>query len=279
MKEFDPAVLCDPNELLGGFFNASSLGFGVLDKQFRYRAVNRSLAAMNGVAARAHLGKTVRDVLGEIAVTLEAPLRHVLFSGREVNLEFWAKLLKRNEAGYWFVNYFPIRDVAGRVELVGAVVLENSRQKSGQDFLSAVTDRLIRNLLSTAHDSDALVRVITEFLKQTPDSRTNSERPAFVRFINQLSRFSNQGREEAFHGRSERAVNASTSAPVLTPRERDVVKLLVDGAGNKETASILGVSVKTVESHRATIMLKLGLHSTRELVHYAITNKTADQEG
>lgn len=62
----------------------------------------------------------------------------------------------------------------------------------------------------------------------------------------------------------------------LTPKEREVVKLLVKGNGNKQTAAILGISVKTVETHRGRIMLKLHLHSTRELMHYAMSNQIVD---
>jgi two-component system, NarL family, response regulator NreC len=47
---------------------------------------------------------------------------------------------------------------------------------------------------------------------------------------------------------------------------------LAEGKSNKEVAGTLGISVKTVEAHRANIMLKLNLHSVTELVHYAIRN-------
>jgi DNA-binding NarL/FixJ family response regulator len=60
---------------------------------------------------------------------------------------------------------------------------------------------------------------------------------------------------------------------VLTEREREIVQLLSDGKSNKETASRLRISVKTVETHRAAIMRKLGLNSVTELVRYAIRNK------
>ncbi|HTR48924.1 MAG TPA: response regulator transcription factor [Verrucomicrobiae bacterium] len=59
----------------------------------------------------------------------------------------------------------------------------------------------------------------------------------------------------------------------LTPREREIVQLLAEGKGNKEVAAMLGISVKTAETHRANIMLKLDLHSITELVHYAIRNE------
>jgi DNA-binding NarL/FixJ family response regulator len=56
----------------------------------------------------------------------------------------------------------------------------------------------------------------------------------------------------------------------LTARERQVLKLVAGGRSNKETAQALGVSVKTVETHRANLMRKLRLHSVSELVRYAI---------
>ena len=57
-----------------------------------------------------------------------------------------------------------------------------------------------------------------------------------------------------------------------TTREREIIQLLAEGHGNKEVAEKLGISVKTVETHRAAIMRKLGLHSIGELVRYAIRN-------
>jgi DNA-binding NarL/FixJ family response regulator len=60
---------------------------------------------------------------------------------------------------------------------------------------------------------------------------------------------------------------------VLTSREREVLQLLAEGKSNKETASALGISVMTVETHRSNIMHKLGAHSVAELVHYAVRHK------
>jgi DNA-binding NarL/FixJ family response regulator len=59
-------------------------------------------------------------------------------------------------------------------------------------------------------------------------------------------------------------------APQLTPREREVTQLLAEGLANKEIASILKMAVRTVETHRANIMSKLGLHSVTALVRYAL---------
>jgi DNA-binding NarL/FixJ family response regulator len=55
-----------------------------------------------------------------------------------------------------------------------------------------------------------------------------------------------------------------------TPRETEIIRLLAEGKANKTIALELGITVRTVETHRAKIMLKLGLHSLTQLVHYAI---------
>jgi DNA-binding NarL/FixJ family response regulator len=55
----------------------------------------------------------------------------------------------------------------------------------------------------------------------------------------------------------------------LTPRELDVLRLLARGNTNRQIASLLGLSMRTVENHRANLMGKLGLTSRVELVNYA----------
>ena len=62
----------------------------------------------------------------------------------------------------------------------------------------------------------------------------------------------------------------------LTEREREVVQMLAEGKSNKEIANKLSISVKTVETHRATVMRKLDINSIVELVHYAIRNQLVE---
>ena len=66
--------------------------------------------------------------------------------------------------------------------------------------------------------------------------------------------------------------NEPPNLPVLTSREREVTQLLAEGKSSKEVASFLNLSTNTVETHRSNIMRKLGLHSIRDLVVYAIKN-------
>ena len=59
---------------------------------------------------------------------------------------------------------------------------------------------------------------------------------------------------------------------ILTRREREVVQLISEGKINKQVAEILSISVKTVETHRATVMQKLKLRTAADLVRYAVRN-------
>jgi DNA-binding NarL/FixJ family response regulator len=72
----------------------------------------------------------------------------------------------------------------------------------------------------------------------------------------------------------QRNDEANLHTPV-TAREREIIQLLAEGKSNKEAAAALGISVKTIEAHRANVMRKLHLRSVSDLVRYAIRNKIA----
>ena len=63
---------------------------------------------------------------------------------------------------------------------------------------------------------------------------------------------------------------AADGADVLTPRQREVLQLVAEGKASKEIATLLELSVKTVEAHRSQIMERLGIHDVPGLVRYAI---------
>jgi DNA-binding NarL/FixJ family response regulator len=69
----------------------------------------------------------------------------------------------------------------------------------------------------------------------------------------------------------------AAAAPVsLTPRQREIVRLLAEGKTNKEVAHALGISVKTAETHRNNIMRKLQLRSFSHLVRYAVRHNLVE---
>jgi two-component system response regulator NreC len=71
---------------------------------------------------------------------------------------------------------------------------------------------------------------------------------------------------------------SSVSKDPLSPRERQILQLVAEGKTTKEAAWILGISVKTAESHRTRIMGKLDVHDTASLVRYAIRSGVISTE-
>jgi DNA-binding NarL/FixJ family response regulator len=75
-----------------------------------------------------------------------------------------------------------------------------------------------------------------------------------------------------FRSRSHGSQGIARSS-TLTPREREVVKMIAEGNSVKEIANLLGLSVKTVEAHKFNLMRKLNIHNKAQLVTYAIQKK------
>jgi len=70
-----------------------------------------------------------------------------------------------------------------------------------------------------------------------------------------------------------RANSGAATASSLTPREREVVKMLAEGNSVRQIAEIWGLSIKTVEAHKFNLMRKLNIHNRAQLVTYAIQKK------
>jgi DNA-binding NarL/FixJ family response regulator len=71
-------------------------------------------------------------------------------------------------------------------------------------------------------------------------------------------------------GYNRQSGSDSDQAPRLTPRQTEIIQLIAEGHRNADIASILGVSTKTIETHRTELMARLGIHDVTGLVRYAI---------
>ena len=134
-------------------------------------------------------------------------------------------------------------------------------------------------LILTMHDSDLLVQEVLEAGARGYILKDDADR-------NLLAAVDALRRHKPFLSSRVSDVASKTGLPVgggqvrersyrnrLTPREREILQLLAEGKTNKEVAGLLGISVKTAETHRANIMLKLDFHSVTDLVRYAVRNK------
>jgi len=125
----DPETLTELDQLFSAYFGAANVGLGILDSDLHYVAVNKALAEMNGMPAEDHLGRTVREVLGEVAVPLEMKISEVMRNRQPLGFEVSGKVPSRREAGHWIGHYVPLVNAEGLVRRVGAVVLEVTASK------------------------------------------------------------------------------------------------------------------------------------------------------
>lgn len=290
----------EPRELLSALFNSSTVGVAICDRQFRFRAINDALASMNGIPAAAHLGKTLHAVLGSAAAKVQPAFEHVFATGQPLsNVEVIAELPSRGAIGHWNESYFPIKDRSGQVQRVGAIVLELTERNELQASLLRLTDKLIRihsalhkepHVLDPAGIRDGCVslgdvfagpvgllenclaetRAISQLLHNAPPL-TAVQPPFPLSRISPVRRL-RQGRGQDFAAAHPIEDEVECLSP-LSAREREVTALLAIGKTNKEIATMLLISTRTVESHRARIMLKLDLHSLSDLVRYAVRTR------
>jgi DNA-binding NarL/FixJ family response regulator len=130
-------------------------------------------------------------------------------------------------------------------------------------------------LFYTYHDEEYLIAEALRTGARGYVLKTDNEDKlieAIGAMANHLPFFTSKAAEMLLNDLIKAGVNHQ-KAPSLTQRERDVIQLLADGRSNRDIASRLEISIKTVETHRSSIMRKLKLNSITELVRYAIRNK------
>ena len=132
-------------------------------------------------------------------------------------------------------------------------------------FTAHETDDLIRNAFEAGVKSFIFKSEAHHFLVEAIESLAR-HKPFFTAKVSEIlfSKILNRAggtRDEAEAGQR------------LSAREREIVQLLAEGKSNKEVAETLTISVRTAETHRASILRKLNLDSFAQLVRYAIRNK------
>jgi DNA-binding NarL/FixJ family response regulator len=132
-------------------------------------------------------------------------------------------------------------------------------------------------LIFTMHDSDVLVGELLEAGARGYLLKSDAKQylvAAVESLVNHKPFFTGRVSEQLLD--SYLTARSGRPGGTLSPRERVIVQLIAEGNGNKEMAAILNLSVKTIESHRATAMRKLNVTSTAGIVRYAIRNKLVE---
>jgi DNA-binding NarL/FixJ family response regulator len=159
-------------------------------------------------------------------------------------------------------------------DMNGLEVVRAVKQESPTTEVLIVTMHFSEGLAREALRSGALGYV----LKSDADSEllaavdhAAQHRPFFTRklAITMAENFTRELSDDSPAQQSDRQHPDS----VLTPREIEVVRLLAEGKTNKEVGALLGVSTRTVESHRSNIMQKMKFASFSDLIRFAVRNK------
>jgi PAS domain S-box len=283
-----------PIPLLPALFQSSMVGVSVIDAKMRFSAINKTLAAMNGLPVERHIGKNIRHILGNAGAKVESAVQRVLQTGKLVsNLELTAELPSRPGVGSWVESFFPVIDFEGRTSHALALVLEVTQQHNIQRSLRTVIHNLAA-ASSTLKLNSNLEQTTDEIRASSSQSHFNSQLTYLVdSCLAEVQKIQavGQGLPSVVISRTQtlnsgNAVNClldggkdvectaahrNRTTP-LTARERKVLELLAESHSNKEIALALGISVRTAETYRARIMNKLNLHSLVHLVRYAIRN-------
>ncbi|MEG4054658.1 MULTISPECIES: PAS domain S-box protein [unclassified Microcoleus] len=123
------------------FFAGANAGMLIFDRQLRYVQINEVLAQMNGVCVADHIGRSVREVLPELAPTVEPMLQGILDTGKPI-LDYELVGETPKEPGivrYWQASYYPLLDENGLVFGLGGIVIEISDRKRAEQKQARLT--------------------------------------------------------------------------------------------------------------------------------------------
>jgi DNA-binding NarL/FixJ family response regulator len=136
---------------------------------------------------------------------------------------------------------------------IGVIILS---MHSDEDYLLSALNAGAKAYLLKESAEDDLLRAIQAVTRGMPFFSPEIARTMledYIRFLQQR--------------------NLQDSYELLTEREKEVLQLLAEGKSNKEVATILNLSVYTIDTHRTHLMQKLNLHNTAEVVLYAVRKK------
>jgi PAS domain S-box-containing protein len=129
-KQAEEATLQSEAQL-NAYFNGSPAGMGMVDPQLRYLKVNQRLADITGLPVSEHYGKTIREIVPQLADILEPLYQEVFATGKPlINFELSGETDSNpGELRDWQVSYFPLMGDGAKPKAVGTVVTEITEQK------------------------------------------------------------------------------------------------------------------------------------------------------
>jgi PAS domain S-box-containing protein len=139
---------------LESLLTSAPLAVAFFDRQHRYVRVNEALAAINGIPAADHLGRTVAQLLPANAVTVDPVIDRVFETGQPVSdLEVTGETpAQPGVRRHWLSGFYPVRDTQGAVQAVGAWIIEITDRKRAEEALREADRRKDEFLATLAHE-------------------------------------------------------------------------------------------------------------------------------
>lgn len=179
--------------LLDTWLGCSPTGHAFMDTNLRFVHINRALAELNGVSVEASIGRSIREVLPQLADTLEPALREVMRTGKPIlNLEIHGETASApGVMRDWIGSYFPV-DMEGTIVGIGVAVTEITERKRLESSLRQLTEELknsnqaLEQFASfAAHELSEPLRMISLYLKFLEDrykTKLDKDAEEFIAF-------------------------------------------------------------------------------------------------
>jgi PAS domain S-box-containing protein len=185
---------------LEAIYNSAPIGLCVFDTELRYLRINERLAEVNGLPASEHIGRTVREIMPDLADQVEAIAKKVLETGLPVmNVEFIGTSPARPDVRRTlYSNWVPIRDTSGKIVRINVVTEEVTERKQADEELlhsHALIDSVLNNthMLVAYMDPQFNFRMVNE-----PYARADGKNVAFFPGKNHFALYPSAENEAIF---------------------------------------------------------------------------------
>lgn len=155
---------------LNHIYDMSPVGLCFMDTDLRFVRINEALAEINGKPAADHIGKTLWEILPDLAPDLEPLYRNVVSSGEPIlNMEMHAATPALPEVERdWLISYYPIKSGDGSILGVGSVVQEITERKRAAEAVLEAQRRLVEQQKNeTERVAAELAKVQDELIRKT----------------------------------------------------------------------------------------------------------------
>ena len=150
---------------LNALYGSAPLGLAFFSRDYRYLRVNRQLAKINGKSIEEHIGRPLRDIVGNHAAGIEPIIDRVFETGEAVG-EIELSGSSPDEPSverHWLIGFYPVRGGGGEVAAVGAWLVEVSDQKAAEQrelLLAREVDHRAKNLLAVVQSIVQLTPIV-----------------------------------------------------------------------------------------------------------------------